>query len=145
MNIFEMTKVNNEIRKAFDRLIPQLTSSSEPPSRKALDEMVHSSKTFIFLARNHEETGEIIGTATLVLSQSPTGVHGWIEDVVVDQAARRQGIGEGLTRACLDKACELGLDNVNLTSSPAREAANQLYRSMGFAQRETNVYRYELK
>ena len=86
-----------------------------------------------------------MGTATLAVFRTPTGVHGWIEDVVVDQAARRQGIGEGLTRACLDKARELGLDSVNLTSRPAREAANKLYRSMGFILRETNVYRYELK
>jgi ribosomal protein S18 acetylase RimI-like enzyme len=31
---------------------------------------------------------------------------------------------------------------VDLTSRPSREAANRLYRRIGFVQRETNVYRY---
>ena len=145
MQINEINSVTDETFEAFKRLIPQLTKFSPPPSWEALSEMVESPQTFIFIARSPDSRGEIMGTATLAVFQTPTGVHAWIEDVVVDQAARRQGIGEGLTRACLDKARELGLDSVNLTSRPAREAANKLYRSMGFILRETNVYRYELK
>jgi ribosomal protein S18 acetylase RimI-like enzyme len=33
---------------------------------------------------------------------------------------------------------------VDLTSRPAREAANSLYRKIGFVQRDTNVYRFTL-
>ena len=43
---------------------------------------------------------------------SPTGAHGWIEDVVVDQAARGQGVGRMLTQALLDKARALGMKQV---------------------------------
>jgi len=145
MYIYEMKAVTEETFRAFQTLIPQLTKASLPPSREALFEMIESAQTFIFIARHPDTQGEIVGTATLAVFQTPTGVHGWIEDVVVDQVARRQGIGEGLTRACLDKSRELGLQSVNLTSRPSREAANQLYSSMGFILRETNVYRYELK
>lgn len=145
MIIFEMTQADEEIKAAFDRLIPQLTQSSPPPTREALVQIAASDQIFVFLARENDKNGRIQGSATLAVFQTPTGVHGWIEDVVVDRAARRQGIGEGLTRACLEKARELGLDSVNLTSRPAREAANHLYRSMGFVLRETNVYRYELE
>lgn len=145
MIIQEMTQVNNEIKAAFDRLIPQLTQFSPPPSKEMLEQMTASDRVFVFLAREENSEGRILGSATLATFITPTGVHGWIEDVVVDRAARRQGFGEGLTRACLDKARELGLDSINLTSRPTREAANQLYRSMGFVLRETNVYRYELQ
>lgn len=145
MIIQEMTQVNNEIKAAFDRLIPQLTQFSPPPSKEMLEQMAASDRVFVFLAREENSEGRILGSATLATFITPTGVHGWIEDVVVDRAARRQGFGEGLTRACLDKARELGLDSINLTSRPTREAANQLYRSMGFVLRETNVYRYELQ
>ena len=145
MIILEMTQVTDEIIKAFDRLIPQLTQHSPPPSKKDLEQMAASDQIVVFLARENGKNGRILGSATLATFITPTGVHGWIEDVIVDRAARRQGIGEGLTRACLEKAQELGLDSVNLTSRPAREAANQLYRSMGFVLRETNVYRYDLK
>jgi ribosomal protein S18 acetylase RimI-like enzyme len=42
----------------------------------------------------------------------------------------------------LDTLRSLGAAGVELTSRPARVAANKLYRSLGFARRETNVYEY---
>ena len=46
-------------------------------------------------------------------------------------------------RAALSTALERGAEHVDLTSHPGREAANKLYRRLGFATRETNIYRYE--
>jgi GNAT superfamily N-acetyltransferase len=107
--------------------------------------MAASGAVFVFLARLPDQHGEIIGSATLATFRSPTGLHGWIEDVIVDQSARRQGIGKALTEACLDKARMLGLREVNLTSRSTRCVANQLYQAMGFIKRETNLYRYPLQ
>ncbi|MFW5714159.1 MAG: GNAT family N-acetyltransferase [Brevefilum sp.] len=144
MIILEMTHVTNEIRAAFEHLIPQLTQHSSPPSKDMLTQMADSDQVFVFLAREGDYKGRILGSATLATFITPTGRHGWIEDVVVDREARRQGIGRALTEACLKKAREIGLQEVNLTSRPSREAANALYQEMGFAQRETNVYRYPI-
>jgi ribosomal protein S18 acetylase RimI-like enzyme len=47
-------------------------------------------------------------------------------------------------RALLDLAARKGLRFVDLTSRPSRDAANHLYRSLGFRLRETNCYRYDL-
>ncbi len=143
--IEEMTSVSEEIVQAFERLMPQLTEFAQPPSRDELAEMAASADTFIFIARDPVKQGKIIGTATLAIAHSPTGRHGWIEDVVVDQDARHQGWGKALTEACLEKAREIGLHQVNLTSRPSRVAANKLYQSLGFVQRETNVYRFKLE
>jgi len=33
----------------------------------------------------------------------PTGVRAWIEDVIVDEGARGQGLGEALTVEALDR------------------------------------------
>ena len=74
----------------------------------------------------------------------PTGVRAWIEDVVVDEAARGRGVGEALTLAALERARSAGARTVDLTSRPSREAANRLYQRIGFTERETNVYRYQL-
>jgi ribosomal protein S18 acetylase RimI-like enzyme len=74
----------------------------------------------------------------------PTGWRAWVEDVIVDQAVNGQGIGRRLTEAMLARAEELGCRTVDLTSRPSREAANALYRKVGFEPRETNVYRYDL-
>jgi ribosomal protein S18 acetylase RimI-like enzyme len=79
---------------------------------------------------------------TLVVFPIPTGVRAWIEDVVVDGDARGRGVGEVLNRRALDLAASLGARTVDLTSRPSREAANRLYRRIGFVQRETNVYRF---
>ncbi len=144
MEIIEMNEVTDEIVSAFQRLIPQLTTHSTPPDREALIQMAVSPDTAIFLAWEPDKNGEVIGSATLAIATSPTGAHGWIEDVVVDQAARGQGVGRMLSQALLDKARALGLKQVYLTSRPGRMAANQLYQSMGFVRRETNVYRYDL-
>ena len=43
------------------------------------------------------------------------------------------------------EAQRLGLRHVDLTSRPAREAANALYQSLGYERRETNVYRLRLQ
>jgi ribosomal protein S18 acetylase RimI-like enzyme len=90
------------------------------------------------------EDQRVVGTLTLVLYYIPTGVRAVIEDVVVDEAARGQGVGEALTRAALEVAAAKGARTVDLTSRPSRQAANRLYERLGFQRRETNVWRYTL-
>ena len=63
---------------------------------------------------------------------------------MVDESARGAGVGEALNRAALDEARRRGVSSVSLTSRPSREAANRLYRRIGFEPRVTNVYRYSL-
>lgn len=131
-----------EIYETFVRLMPQLSSSSPAPSLEDLDKLISSPASILFLAR--ADDGLIFGSLTLVLFHTPTGLHGQIEDVVVDEAMRGQGAGEALVRAALAHAKTQGARAVDLTSRPVREAANRLYRRVGFVQRETNLYRYKL-
>jgi ribosomal protein S18 acetylase RimI-like enzyme len=133
--------VDDELVEAFNRLIPQLSSSSPPPSHDHLTGLVDSEDTVLFVARID---GRILGSLTLALYRIPTGTKAWIEDVVVDAEARGHGVGEALNRAALDEARARGAKDVSLTSRPSREAANRLYRRIGFEPRETNVYRYTL-
>lgn len=135
------TTVDDELVDAFARLIPQLSSSSPPPSRQQLEALVTGADTVLFLARLE---GRIVGSLTLALFRIPTGMKAWIEDVVVDDAARGHGIGAALNRAALDEARRRGAKDVNLTSRPSREAANRLYQRLGFVLRESNLYRYTL-
>ncbi len=144
MHIFEMTDITDEIVQAFQCLIPQLSQHSTPPTKNLLAAIAASPDTFTFLVRFPAEDSAIVGSATLATFQTPTGRHGWIEDVIVDDKARRRGIGRALVETCLGKARELGLREVNLTSRPSREAANRLYQELGFVRRDTNVYRYPI-
>jgi ribosomal protein S18 acetylase RimI-like enzyme len=142
IEIVECTRITPEIVAAFERLIPQLSSSNPPPPEQELQEIVASPATVLFLAK---DGGEIVGSLTLAVFRIPTGLRAWIEDVVVGEAARGRGIAEALNRAALERAATVGARTVDLTSRPSREAANNLYRKIGFIQRETNVYRYSLE
>jgi ribosomal protein S18 acetylase RimI-like enzyme len=132
----------DELVEAFARLVPQLSRSNPPPDRAAVDELLASPTTSQFVAR--DARGAIVGVATLAVFRIPTALRAWIEDVITDEAARGQGIAEAVTRAMLDRARELGCATVDLTSRPSRQAANRLYQRIGFEQRETNVYRFDL-
>ncbi|HEV2372125.1 MAG TPA: GNAT family N-acetyltransferase [Streptosporangiaceae bacterium] len=141
MTVEVLREVTDEVVEAFARLVPQLSSSAPPPGRAALAEMAASPVTTLLLAR---QEGTIVGTLTLVVFRIPTGVRAWIEDVVVDRAAGRQGFGEALTREALRLAQAAGAQTVDLTSRPSRVAAGNLYEKIGFKTRETRAYRYTL-
>ena len=136
------TEVTSELVEAFARLIPQLSSSNPPPGQAELAELVASSATTLFVAR--AEDGTIAGTLTLCTFRIPTGMRAWIEDVVVDDGAGRQGVGTALMQAALAESQRRGARTVDLTSRPSREAANRLYLKLGFTLRDTNVYRYQI-
>jgi ribosomal protein S18 acetylase RimI-like enzyme len=143
MQVEECVEVTDEVVSAMARIIPQLSSSSPPPGREQLECIVASPACHLLLAR--DDDGAVLGSMTLVVFPIPTGVRAWIEDVVVDGDARGRGVGEQLNREALELAGRLGARTVDLTSRPSREAANRLYRRLGFVQRDTNVYRYSLE
>lgn len=141
--ISRVTLVTAELVSAFERLAPQL-SSAPPPGWSELEEIVSSEATLLLIARQNPPDRAIIGALALAMVRVPTGLRAWIEDVVVDQAARGQGVGEALTRAALQYAREKGAKVVELTSNPSRQAANRLYQRIGFVRPQTNFYRYYL-
>lgn len=134
--------VTDELVSAFVRLTPFLSKSNPAPSKSQLNEIVLSATTDQFVAR--DDSGAIVGVATLAVFRIPTGLRAWIEDVIADPAASGQGIGAALATAMINRARSLGCVTVDLTSRPSREAANHIYKKLGFQQRDTNVYRYTL-
>ena len=140
--VADASEVTEEFAAVFQRLVPQLSKSAAPPTAADLVEIVRSPATVLLVA--HLGDGDIIGSLTLVLFRIPTGLRARIEDVAVDESARGAGAGKALNLAAMERAAAEGAKSVDLTSSPAREAANRLYLSLGFNQRDTNVYRAEL-
>lgn len=122
-------------------LLSQLSPGAPYPDNKDWAELLKRDDYTLFVA---SEGKKPVGMLSLVLYRIPTGTRAWIEDVVVSQSHRGQGIGEALTRAAVEKARHLGAGSVFLTSRPAREAANRLYRRLGFERKETNFYRLRL-
>jgi ribosomal protein S18 acetylase RimI-like enzyme len=141
IEIQEIAKVDEELIAAMNRLIPQLSNSNPPPDRSALEEIVASDSSILIAAFID---GVIVGSLTLIIFSIPTGKRAWIEDVVVDENYRNTGIGEALNQEAINIARRLGAKTVDLTSRPSREAANRLYSRLGFVQRKTNIYRFEI-
>ena len=141
VEVTEAIQVTAEVVEAFERLTPQLSSSNPPPSAEALQAVASADATRLLVAR---ADGAIVGSLTLVLVRIPTGLRAIIEDVVVDEQFRGQGVGRALNEVALELARDAGAVTVDLTSRPSREAANRLYLRLGFVIRDTNVYRYTL-
>ncbi|WP_282073502.1 GNAT family N-acetyltransferase [Polaribacter atrinae] len=142
MKIYKLETVNENVLKAFRKLIPQLSTSCVLPSQKDIEDIVNSSNTILFIA---EENNNILGTLTLVFNKIPTGNKVWIEDVVVDNDARGKGVGEKLTQFAIEYTANKEIKSVNLTSSPDRVVGNKLYQKLGFIKRDTNVYRLTIE
>ncbi|HUY46831.1 MAG TPA: GNAT family N-acetyltransferase [Streptosporangiaceae bacterium] len=134
-----LAEVTDEVVEAFGHLLPQLSRSAPPADRAVLTQIVDSDATTLLIARSGDR---IAGTLSLVMFPIPTGRRAWIEDVIVDEAARGQGIGELLTKEALRIAEAAGVRTVDLTSRPSREAAGRLYERVGFQSRSTRLYRY---
>lgn len=126
-----------ELVAALRGLVPQLSATAPVPSEEDVATLLADPSVVQLAAR---EDGTVVGVLTLLLFRLPTGLKARIEDVVVDEAARGMGVGEALVAAAQRFAAEAGVRQVELSSAPSREAANRLYRRLGFTQRETNVY-----
>lgn len=141
MQIEEPTEVTPELHRSLVDLVRQLSATAALPTEDDLREMIGSLATILFVARLDDE---IVGTLTLAMFRAPSGSRARIEDVVVAESVRGQGVGSALTRAALHRARHLGALTVELTSRPARTAANAMYQRLGFRLRDTNVYRYDV-
>ena len=140
MNIIEITEYSEGILNALNELLPQLSSSASLLSDSALQRIIQSESSHLLMA---EEDGLYYGSLTLAVFIIPTGTRAWIEDVVVSENSRGKGVGKLLSERAVNLANELGAKTIDLTSRPSRKVANNLYKKVGFVQRETNIYRYQ--
>lgn len=141
IQIIEITEVKISYIERINRMLAQLTDSAAEFTDADLGEIVASPDSHIFLL---QYDGEIAGMLTVGSYRAPTGRKYWIEDVVVDAAFRGKGFGKMLVEHAIGYAGERKGASLMLTSGPQRIAANNLYRSLGFQQKQTNVYKMDL-
>lgn len=122
----------------IQRLIAQLTSRPVEITETALQEIISQANTHLFVALTDQK---ITGMLTVAIYHSPTGGKAWIEDVVVDQRMRGQGVGKQLVLHAIEFVKAQRIPQLMLTSNPTRISANKLYQSLCFQPKETNVYR----
>lgn len=141
LEIFEVKEACGSYVEPMNRLLAQLSSSGAGITLEQLQRLVDNSASHLFLGKYN---GVIVAMLTLGEYLAPTGRKMWIEDVVVDTAARGHSFGRAMVEYAIGFARELGDGVLMLTSRPSRIAANALYRSCEFEQKETNVYKMDI-
>jgi ribosomal protein S18 acetylase RimI-like enzyme len=120
---------------ALVRLLRQLHSDFPTDRDKAegvLAEMLRQEGRTVLVAVSG---AEVVGTADLLLVANLThAASPWaiVENVVVDRAIRRGGIGRALMTEVLDRATQAGCYMVQLVSLKHRSAAHAFYDQIGF-------------
>jgi ribosomal protein S18 acetylase RimI-like enzyme len=141
MDIVEIKAFSEDLHQALNVLLPQLSTAAPLLTESALRRIIAAGTSHLLMAL---EEGNYCGTLTLVMIIAPAGKRARIEDVVVSEAMRGRGIGRLLISRALELARNLGAGSIELTSHPSRRAANALYKKMGFRERRTNAYHYDL-
>jgi ribosomal protein S18 acetylase RimI-like enzyme len=144
IEIREVIKASTTILTSLQSLLPQLTDNFNSIDESYLKDIVDSNVTRLFVAIDRSLDDHIVGSFTLVIFQIPTGRIIRIEDVILDEKWRGEGIGKKMMHHAINFAKNASVTKMELTSHSARIEANKLYRSMGFKRIETNVYRYDI-
>ena len=137
-NIIEIQTYSPEYHEAMQRFLDQLTTTPMTLTEEMFRQLLASENSHLFFLM---QDGQIAGMLTVGIYHSPTGGKAWIEDVVVDESFRGQGLSKLLVAHAIEFTQLQGIPSLMLTSNPKRIAANKLYQAMGFGRKETNVYR----
>lgn len=110
----------------------------QPPdpelARSFLSGRLQHDESVVFLARHAD--GRAAGfTQLFPMFSSVRAMRVWVlNDLYVDAAARRQGVGEALLAAARDFARDDGAIRLELETMPDNHAAQSLYRAQGWRQ-----------
>lgn len=135
--IIEVATFHPDHVQRINEMLEQLGSSASF-TESDLKEIIASPNSHLFFLMNQNE---IAGMLSVGNYKTPTGAKYWIEDVVIDNVFRGKSYGRMLIEYAIDYVGKQKSAQLMLTSSPKRIAANKLYQSAGFEQKETNVYR----
>ena len=137
-SIIEIKTYSPEYHESMQRFLDQLTTSPMVLTESMFHQLLDSENSHLFFIIKDEQ---IAGMLTVGIYHSPTGGKAWIEDVVVDETFRGQGLSKVLVAHAIEFVKSQQIPLLMLTSNPKRIAANKLYQAMGFERKETNVYR----
>ncbi|MBE6236146.1 MAG: GNAT family N-acetyltransferase [Bacteroidales bacterium] len=143
VTVHKLTHADDAVTERISALLNSLRQASVPLGQARLADLLSKEGFHLFVAKNEE--GVIIGMLTLTSCSTLAGDRLWIEDVIVDESRRGHGTGRALLREAISYARNtLKAASIALTSNPSRTAARSLYRSEGFEEYNTGVFRKHL-
>lgn len=166
MKTYILQELNEGNAARIDTLLHMLSPDAPALGPARLAELLADESFWLFVTEDAD--GQLAGMLTLTRCHTLSRSKFWIEDVIVDPAYRGQGVGRALVHAAVEyvRAAEEHGHTINvasggsradaigksttgcerrpslyLTSNPSRTAARALYRSEGFEEYETGVFR----
>ena len=121
----------------LDVLMHELSATSSC-SEELLNNALNDTNVHVYVIRDEDH---IVATGTLCIKHTLEFTIADIESVVVSSKCRGRGYGKELMAAMIEAAKKVNVHHIQLTSNPARVAANRLYQEMGFERYETNCYK----
>ena len=138
--VYRLTDIDNAMTERIGQLLNSLRSVPVTIDEVFLEKLLSDDRFNLFVAEDDDRN--VMGMLTLTSCPTLAGEKVWVEDVIVDEKFRGKGVGRALLRAAVDFARnELKAQAVYLTSNPSRVQARSLYRSEGFEEYETGVFR----
>lgn len=145
VEVKRLTEYNPKIAEAMRGLLVELSRSGkdkgEIPEQWFLD-VINSPWHDVLLAVDGEV---VLGMCNLtIIMGAGIGKNAYLEDFVVSESARGQGVGDKLWAAMLEWAKEKGAKRLEFTCGNGREVAQRFYKNHGAEIYETNFFRREL-
>ncbi len=133
----ELSSYSSQDLADIDALMHELSATSFC-NEELLNNALNDANVHVYVIRDE---GRIVATGTLCIKHTLEFTIADIESVVVSSKCRGRGYGKELMTAMIEAAEKMNVHHIQLTSNPARVAANQLYQDMGFERYETNCYK----
>ena len=133
----ELSSYTSQDLADLDALMHELSATSFC-NKELLNNALNDANVHVYVIR---EEGHILATGTLCIKHTLEFTLADIESVVVSLKCRGRGYGKELMAAMVEAAKKLNVHHIQLTSNPARVAANHLYQDLGFERYETNCYK----
>jgi len=135
--IEELSSYTSQDLADLDALMHELSTTSFC-NEDLLNNALSDANVHVYVIKDE---GHIVATGTLCIKHTLEFTIADIESVVVSSKCRGRGYGKELMTAMVEAAKKMNVHHIQLTSNPARVAANRLYQELGFERYETNCYK----
>ena len=131
-SIERITSVDDDVVEAAKRLSSQLNSSNQVTvSREYLETITENPDNYWLMARR-ESDARFIGMASLFIMRLPTNVRSFLENIVVDEDSRGQGVGIALSMRAFEIADSQNVNTLRAQAGTQNGVSRSMLQKAGF-------------
>lgn len=143
-DIPQILKLLSQVLEVHAAIRPDLfISGTVKYSSKELESIINDESKLVFVAE--DDNGNVLGHAFTAISVNtsqnmPMGMRSmYIDDICVDENARRMNVGKSLYNHCIEYAKSIGCYDISLNVWEGNDSARSFYNSLGMKVRKTTL------